>query len=137
MKTLGILAAFLLFAPEGAQARAGHADETILIGAGRSTVRIIVSEHSRDMGSRIRRLEMAVRDLQTRVYDLEEDPSGGDPESYLCRLKYGSTTHLGELRPNCNEAKISAYNICMDRESFASNCDYDKIKCEPNCSNEY
>jgi hypothetical protein len=74
-KIILVVLGLVAFSQAFAQSRVDR-NGNIILGNGRTTVRIEVgdSRDDREILSRVRRLEQAVRDLQVQVYQLQSEP---------------------------------------------------------------
>ena len=101
-------------------------DGFIRISVGDST-----SSDVRQLTRRIYRLENAVRDLQDRIYDLEDGQFS--QISWTCSIvtKWGDA-YFSRPMATRGEAMSSAYSKCARKEAFNSNCTEDgraKVSC--------
>lgn len=123
-----------MFSISAASAQSIGLDGTIRLNDGRTIVRIDVNTDNRQdirsMSRRIRRLEQAVRALQNRVYELEDDaPRRAEVIIHTCTLPTTfSGTFIGKGRTNA-EARANAVNACERGDGFP--CHDGRIKsCE-------
>lgn len=98
---------------------------------GPSIIRIEVGDDrdDRDMLRRLRRLEQAVRELQNKVYQLEEGPRLETITT--CRVKFFSVGNVEAEGRSLGEAQMNTLNECK-RRGGGIFCKLDEIKAE-NC----
>ncbi len=107
----------------------------LTLNDGKTIFRISVGNErdtdSRSQSQRIARLERAVRELQNRVYDLEDSsrPSGREVTTYTCTLPTSFNGVFIGKASTVAEARAMASNNCS--ASGAMFCDDHRIKtCE-------
>ena len=106
-------------------------------GPRHDVLRINVGRHDeRDvmvLSARVRQLEEAVAQMQARVFSLEVAPGTTVvvPASkiWTCVLKGFNVEYVGRS-PDMGESKQKSYEACQRGENFASNCVWERIKCE-------
>lgn len=120
-KMYAILGLLSLILASSVQASPRDGNGTLVLRDGERVVRVSVGDsngrNSQEMARRIRTLEMAVRSLQDRVYELEDDTRVVTREvtSYFCAVPTqfnGVFTGTGATEI---EARSSAANACYSR----------------------
>jgi hypothetical protein len=110
---------------------------TISLNDGKNILRIDIGNEresdSREVSKRVARLERAVRELQNRVYDLEDDslPATREVKIFTCTLPTSfDGTFIGKGKTEA-EARANASNEC--KKGGAAFCNDRNIKsCETN-----
>ena len=100
------------------------------IKLGKNVIRIDVGDSDRNLSMRVRRLERAVRQLQDRVFELENDSPISDDPRWTCVLKNDwNRTYIGKSMTKVG-AKADAMQKCGRVETSSFNCEEDDIVCE-------
>lgn len=132
-KILTSIAMLTLLSSTASFARSSDVTGSITLRDGGSVVRINVGREddrdSRSMAIRLRRLESAVRELQNRVYELEDEGRGREVTVHTCSLPTSfEGTFIGKGSTRV-EARANAVNACERGGGFP--CSESRIKaCE-------
>jgi hypothetical protein len=126
MKRIILLVAILSLTSISALAQSrGRTGGSVVLGNGQDIIRIDINNRSNrgNLDKRVDRLERAVRQLQNRVYELEDDR---DIVQLLWRCKLTNetwgNTYYGEASTSRSVAERTAHEKCLEKESFASSC---------------
>lgn len=117
-RVITLVSLLSLFAISSASARPLDVGGMITLRDGGNVVRISVGEEERNdrrsMARRIKRLERAVRALQNRVYDLEDDANTAPREVtvHTCSLPTSFDGVFIGKGPTEIEARANAVNAC-------------------------
>lgn len=102
----------------------------IIVSGGRRIERVVVySDRDENVGRRLRQLERAVRNLQNRMYDLEDDMVINQPTRYVCDM-----TVFGTRIERSGDSERQA----RDRVSRACRQQFNEMHCDNRvyCSQE-